>query len=315
MLIDSRHIESLLRRPGQPETPVKLDRINGELRSVTSDELSYPVVLSQPVLIDFADSIISRDWFNLAHTDYSIIGHRQSLPRIIKSYLVGTSAICNENFRKFRNLIKSKQTSRPLLLMIGSATRGIGTDILYDDPDIDQISFDVYPSPLTHFVADAHKIPLPDHSIDAVCIQAVLEHVLEPSVVVSEIFRVLKTDGLVYAETPFMQQIHEGAYDFTRFTELGHRWLWRNFAAIERGAMGGPGLSLFWAAKYFFRGLTRHRRLADILSAPFMIFGLFDRLISRKYQIDGANGVYFLGKKSEGAADTNTIARQYLGAQ
>src|SRR5207237_664581 len=30
---------------------------------------------------------------------------------------------------------------------------------------------------------------------------------------------------LVLGDTPFMQQVHEGAYDFTRFALSGHRWL------------------------------------------------------------------------------------------
>ncbi len=48
-----------------------------------------------------------------------------------------------------------------------------------------------------------------------------------------EIHRVLKDDGIVYADTPFMQQVHEGAYDFTRFTLSGHRWLFKNFALLD----------------------------------------------------------------------------------
>jgi SAM-dependent methyltransferase len=40
-------------------------------------------------------------------------------------------------------------------------------------------------------------------------IQAVLEHALDPPVVVAEIYRVLKPGGLVYADTPFMQRVHE----------------------------------------------------------------------------------------------------------
>jgi 2-polyprenyl-3-methyl-5-hydroxy-6-metoxy-1,4-benzoquinol methylase len=43
-----------------------------------------------------------------------------------------------------------------------------------------------------------------DGTCDAVVVQAVLEHVLQPDVVVAEIHRVLRPDGLVYAETPFM---------------------------------------------------------------------------------------------------------------
>ena len=199
--------------------------------------------------------------------------------------------------------------------MIGAATPGIGTDTLYSDTTIDQIAFDIYPSPLTHFVADGHGIPLPDKSVDGVCIQAVLEHVLTPEKVVSEITRILKDDGYVYAETPFMQQIHEGAYDFTRFTELGHRWLWRDFTALHRGPMGGPGLSLYWSAKYFFRGITNSKTLGNILSLPFAIFPLCDRFIRSGHAIDGANGVFFLGRKSSRPTATSEIISQYLGAQ
>lgn len=36
--------------------------------------------------------------------------------------------------------------------------------------------FELYPSPPTHAVADAHRIPLPDASVEAVWAQAVLEH-------------------------------------------------------------------------------------------------------------------------------------------
>ena len=61
---------------------------------------------------------------------------------------------------------------------------------------------------------------------------------MDPNKVAAEIFRVLSSDGIVYAETPFLQESHEEPYDFTRFTELGHRWLFRNFKEIYRKANG-----------------------------------------------------------------------------
>ena len=140
-------------------------------------------------------------------------------------------------------------------------------------------------------IADARQFPL---AVDGVRIQAVLEHVVNPEQVLSEISRVLKPGGLVYAETPFMQQVHEGAYDFTRFTEVGHRWLFRNFETISRGALGGPGLSLYWAAKYFLRGLTRSRWLGDLLSLPFALAALMDGMIREDHKIDGGNWACFL---------------------
>ena len=52
-----------------------------------------------------------------------------------------------------------------------------------------------------------------------------LEHAVDPDRVAAGIHRVLKPQALVHAETPIMQQVREGAYDFTWFTVLGHRYL------------------------------------------------------------------------------------------
>ena len=45
------------------------------------------------------------------------------------------------------------------------------------------------------------------------------------------------SDGVVYAETPFLQAVHEGPWDFTRFTESGHRWLFRAFERLDSGVV------------------------------------------------------------------------------
>ena len=103
--------------------------------------------------------------------------------------------------------------------------------------DIEVHSIDIYASPTVDLICDAHYLPLEGEYYDAVWIQAVLEHVVQPELVVHEIHRVLKPDGIVYAETPFMQQVNEGAYDFTRYTVLGHRYLFKKFSLIDRGAM------------------------------------------------------------------------------
>ena len=227
---------------------------------------------------------------------------------------MGTANQSAAHFARFKGLLL-EVSARPMVLMVGAATPGGGAGDLYEDAGIRLISFDIYPSPLTQFLADAHEIPLADASVDGVCVQAVLEHVLDPARVVAEIARVLKPGGVVYAETPFMQQVHEGAYDFTRFTELGHRWLWRDFEPVARGALGGPGLSLYWSARYFFRGLTRSRALGDVLSLPFAAAALADRFIPESHRVDGANGVYFLGRRRAEPIDGRALIPQYLGAQ
>ncbi|WP_210240177.1 hypothetical protein, partial [Mesorhizobium sp. M2E.F.Ca.ET.154.01.1.1] len=93
--------------------------------------------------------------------------------------------------------------------------------------------------------------------------------------------------------------------------EVGHRWLFRNFETISRGALGGPGLSLYWAAKYFLRGITRSRRLGDILSLPFALAPLMDGMIGEDHKIDGCNGAYFLGKLTETSISLSNIVDEY----
>ena len=318
MLAEWREFEHLMRQPGNPSVPIILYR-DGRTITEAKSELSdartadYPVVHGQPALIDFSCSLVRADV--LTASGISPIKRRPNWLRITKGWLFGTANLSARNVVSFRDHVLSHGIERPLVLMIGAATKGAGTDGLYETEAVRQIAFDIYPSAYTHFIADAHQIPLASGSVDGVCIQAVLEHVINPEQVVSEISRVLKPGGLVYAETPFMQQVHEGAYDFTRFTEVGHRWLFRNFETISRGALGGPGLSLYWAAKYFVRGLTRSRWLGDVFSLPFALAALMDGMIREDHKIDGSNGAYFLGRLTGTSISLSSIVDEYRGAQ
>jgi len=177
--------------------------------------------------------------------------------------------------------------------------------------------FDIYASPNVQLVADAHAIPLADGCADAVWIQAVLEHVLDPARVASEIARVLRPGGYVYAETPFMQQVHEGAYDFTRFTQSGHRWLFRAFEAVDEGVIDGPSGALRWAVRYFVAGLTRSRTAGAVAGASLFWLRFLDPLVDPRHASDGAGCLYFFGRKREdGAALTpHGAIAAYRGAQ
>jgi ubiquinone/menaquinone biosynthesis C-methylase UbiE len=81
-----------------------------------------------------------------------------------------------------------------------------GLSFVFTDIDV-RADIDVF--------CDGHEVPFRDGVYDAVMTSAVLEHVLYPERVASEISRVLKIGGVLYSELPFMQQVHEGAYDFT----------------------------------------------------------------------------------------------------
>jgi SAM-dependent methyltransferase len=197
------------------------------------------------------------------------------------------------------------------VLVVGGGVAEHGTSTLYDDATLEVAAFDIYASHLTQFVADAHRIPLVSGVFDAVVIQAVLEHVLDPWRVVQEVHRVLKPGGLVYSETPFMQQVHEGAYDFTRFTDSGHRYLFRNFELIDSGPIGGPGLVAQWTLDYLIRGVTgsdragrRSRRLLQMLNKV-------DERMGARRKLDSASAVYFTGRRSDRTMSPAEIVDYY----
>lgn len=202
---------------------------------------------------------------------------------------------------------------RPRVLVIGGGSIGGGARSLYEDPRLDLLAYDVYASDNVQFLADAHQVPLTDGSVDGVWIQAVLEHVLDPQTVVAEIHRVLRLGGLVYAATPFMQHVHEGAYDFTRFTESGHRYLFRHFTVRESGAGAGLGTQLLWSIVYFARGI--HFRAGQAARVLFFWLPKLDHRLNRRATVDGASGVFFYGHSSKDVITPAEIVGYYSGAQ
>jgi ubiquinone/menaquinone biosynthesis C-methylase UbiE len=180
------------------------------------------------------------------------------------------------------------------------------------------VESDVSLGPRVTLVCDAHDIPFEDASFDCVIAQAVLEHVVDPQRCCEEFHRVLKEDGVVYAETPFMQQVHGGRYDFTRFTRLGHRRLFRRFIEIDSGVVCGPRMALAWAYKYFLMSFTSTlatRRLvsafADLTSFYLKYFDYI--LATRTSALDAASGLYFLGRKSDGVLSDRDLIAGYRG--
>jgi SAM-dependent methyltransferase len=202
---------------------------------------------------------------------------------------------------------------RPRVLVIGGGTVGNGIESLYDDPRLDLLAFDVYASDNVQFLADGHQVPLKDGSVDGVWIQAVLEHVLDPQTVVAEIRRVLRPGGLVYAGTPFMQHVHEGPYDFTRFTESGHRYLFRHFTVRDSGVTAGLGTQLLWSLVYFGRGI--HFRVGQIARMGFFWLPKLDRWLNPRVTVDGASGVFFYGHTSTEIVTPAEIVSYYSGGQ
>jgi SAM-dependent methyltransferase len=273
----------------------------------------FPSMRGQPVLIDFERSAFDRETF-MERAGNSVMRRddlRQSFRSKLNNVLFGTNKMAEAFAGRMLEGLRSSATSRPRLLVIGGGAIGSGAKSLYSTEDVDVIGIDVYTSPMTKIVADGHFLPFKDSTFDGVWIQAVLEHVLDPWAIVAEIHRVLKTDGIVYSDTPFMQQVHEGAYDFTRFTLSGHRWLFRNFSHIAAGYSTGAGTAFIWSIRYLVRALTGSSRFGTLVSMFFFFFRFADGIGNLRAQTDGASGVYFFGRKAATAIGPKAIIEFY----
>lgn len=91
--------------------------------------------------------------------------------------------------------------------------RYIGIDVEASGRMADQKCADIY--------FDGVKIPLDSESVDAVLCTQVLEHAVDPQLLVADIFRVLRPGGRLLVTVPFMWGLHEQPYDFRRFTPYG----------------------------------------------------------------------------------------------
>lgn len=289
-----------------------------ELIAATDDaqrQHRYRIVADLPILVDFDDSVLDEHAV-LARSAESVIrratygGAAAGAKRLVSA----PNPKSARNIRRFIDLLK-QASAEPKVLVVGGGTIGDGAQPLYDDLAIKVYGFDIYGTPNVQFVADAHRIPLSDATFDGVVIQAVLEHALQPWIVAAEVSRVLRPHGLVYAETPFMQHVHEGAYDFTRFTESGHRYLFRDFDAVASGAIAGAGVQLLWSLDFFARSLFRSRAAGKLVKLGFFWLRYLDRVIPDPFAVDGASGSYFLGVKSNRKIGPKQIIAYYQGAQ
>jgi SAM-dependent methyltransferase len=269
--------------------------------------MMFPAIQGIPILVDFGSSILKEDV--VARTEASSTIRRRRRGRLVSHF-----QLHNPVAQKNIELLLSDLPASPLILIVGGGSIGQGMSRLYEGQTSRVVAFDIYASANVQLVADGHSIPFERETFDAVVIQAVLEHVLNPSEIVAEIWRVLKPAGLVYAETPFLQAVHEGPYDFQRFTESGHRWLFRKFDLIRSGVIGGPMTQLLWSINYTVRSLFRSRRAGIAIRTLLLPLVFLDRYIPAAYASDAADATFFLGRKSPTAIQPSDIVNFYRGA-
>lgn len=109
--------------------------------------------------------------------------------------------------------------------------------------DVEYLPIDVeVRAPHVLVVADAHRLPFGEGSVDAILCSEVIEHVRDPEAALSELWRVLAPGGRLVLSMPFLARIHEAPNDYTRWTEFGlrHRLETAGFDVVGIEPTGGP---------------------------------------------------------------------------
>jgi SAM-dependent methyltransferase len=250
----------------------------------------FPVYNRTPVLLSNKNDLFNKE----LSIDQSSSGFNTGFSSKISNYLPGITLNTFQD-RALQAFINNLDKSDLCLVVGAGFDKGLKSKLLEKSDNV--IVTDVITSPLTDYVCDVTNLPFANNQFDAVFVIAVLEHVVEPQVAVSEISRVLRYDGRVFSSIPFMQQVHMGCYDFTRYTLLGHRWLFKSFSMVDLAPSSGSGTALLWSITSFFRSFTIGKNSTLIIKSlvRILLFWIkyFDLL--QKNSGDFASGTYFVG--------------------
>lgn len=302
-----------------PVTKSKLQTNEKYLESVIDPSIRYPIFNDIPILINEENSLFSiKDFVEEKNTTFDLSdgSNKTKFKRFVLNLLpeINANIKAKKNYDEIIRILPKESK----ILVIGGSIKGQGMDEIYSNELFEVIGSDVSFGPFTKIISDAHDIPFKDKAFDCIIVQAVLEHVLEPQHCVNEMHRVLKTSGIIYAETPFMQQVHMKQYDFTRFTHLGHRRLFGNFEEIESGPCCGPGMALAWSYTYFIKSFTVSPLINSLLTILTRVTSFFLKyfdyyLIDKPGAYDAASGYFFLGRKSDHCLSDRELIKQFKG--
>lgn len=257
------------------------------------------------VLANGAVDFIGGDSIALLHNQ--IISQSDSLISRIKNclkkrktfynflmYFFGTSCL-NKSPYKF---LKDNSKTDSLILNLGSGTqKKFGKTI----------NIDILPWGGVDILADMRNLPFNDQSVDLIICTSVLEHMIDSPAAIKEMHRVLKNDGKLYIDVPFIYPFHSSPGDYFRWTAEGVKYLINPlFHATEVGVRHGPTSAFLmilasWLSIIFSFGSNRLYQFINIvlilILAPFgHIFDFLFGRFSSSHNI--AAGFYIIGEKT-----------------
>ncbi|APX96589.1 class I SAM-dependent methyltransferase [Natronorubrum daqingense] len=208
--------------------------------------------------------------------------------------------------------IEQRVGNNGTVLIVGCGNGGEGLSG-FSDEFLQQnvIGTDIRGTEFTNFLGDIHNLPVPNGGVDAVVCQAVLEHIEQIDLAISELKRITKPSGYVYIDVPFLQGYHALPTDFRRFTSNGlQNKICTNddFNTINCGASKGPTSTLIWICCEYLAyllsfGNSNIRKILSVaLRIPTFWLKYVDLVLKKSHGLEDAamalpSAVYWYGKK------------------
>lgn len=149
-----------------------------------------------------------------------------------KLFNLGKNIVSSEfQWRNHLDKFLSEYSGSATIIELGSGARRLRKEI---------INVDLFPFPNVDIAADISAVPLRSESADCVILDSVIEHVPDPSAVVQEAHRILKPNGRLFINCPFMLPYHGYPNHFQNFTRDGLRHLLRDFSSCSVQTTFGP---------------------------------------------------------------------------
>jgi len=164
-------------------------------------------------------------------------GIRAGLPELIGHFMGGATGLTdlanallvNSSRVYLRNVNEAFGKQMPpgsKLLDVGAGNspyRNLFGHVQYESADISRVKTE---HGETTYVCDiCERIPVPDDHFDYLLFNQTLEHVKEPARALDELFRVLRPGGTLLTTVPLFYEEHLVPYDFYRYTQFAHRYL------------------------------------------------------------------------------------------
>lgn len=158
----------------------------------------------------------------------------------------------------------------------------------------------ISPASQPDILFDAQKpFPLPNESFDNIVCLNVLEHVYDYKPLLSESYRVLKSNGSMVASTPFMYRLHGSPDDFFRYTPsaLKRAFTDAGFKEVVVTNLGKGPFSIFWQSVC---GAVRPQFLREIFQKVFVGIDALLSMVSTRYKSNAEHlplGLFVVAKK------------------